>query len=96
MTALGQKQKWQLEFVMSSSPDSRYCLGPSDCLAASQHTLFRNSLVLLVQIPDPIFKLAVGALWQTCHDHVDPTCRGILAALIWPIGDHLANAELVG
>jgi hypothetical protein len=58
--------------------------------------LFRNSLVLLVQIPDPIFELAVGALWKTCGDHVDATGRDILAALIRPIGDHLANAELMG
>lgn len=61
-----------------------------------QLALFRNSLMLFVQIPDPIFELAVGALWQTCSYHVYTTGRNILAALIWPVSHHLADAELVG
>jgi hypothetical protein len=50
--------------------------------------------VLLVQIPDPIFELAVGALWKACSYHVH-TAQDIRAALIWPVSHHLANAELV-
>ena len=70
--------------------------GPSNRSHTSQLALFCNSLVLLVHIPDPIFKQAVRALWKTCSYHVCPTGRDVLAALIWPISDHLADAELVG
>jgi hypothetical protein len=69
---------------------------PEQRSPASQLALFGNSLVLLVQILDPIFELAVGALWKTCSYHVNPTGRDILAALIWPISDDLADSELVG
>jgi hypothetical protein len=53
-------------------------------------------LVLLVQIPDPIFELAVGALWETRSYHVDSTERDIRAALIRPVSHDLADAEFMG
>jgi hypothetical protein len=81
---------------VGSSPDSRHGLGQNDRSPASHLTLFHHSLVLLVQILDPIFKLAVGVLWKTCGDHVDATGRDILAALIWPISHYLADAKPVG
>ena len=77
-------------------PQMMQLSSPSNGLSASQLALFGNSLVLLVQIPDAIFELAVGAPWKTRSYHVDSTWRDILAALIWPISHHLANSELVG
>jgi len=68
---------------------------PEQRSSASQLAFFGNSLMLLVQILDPIFELAVGALWKTCS-YLVHTGRDILAALIWPVAHHLANAELVG
>jgi hypothetical protein len=62
---------------------------------ASQLALLCNPFTLLVQILDPIFQLAVGALWKTCGYHVGPA-GGILAALSWPISHDLADSEFVG
>ena len=76
-------------------PTADIARGPSTRSPASQLALFRNSLLLFVQILDPIFKLAVGALWKTCSYHAH-TGRDILAALIWPVSYDLADSELVG
>jgi hypothetical protein len=56
----------------------------------------RNSLVLVVQISDLIFKLArFLAPWKARDNHVGAG-RGILAAHGWPISHNLADAEFVG
>jgi hypothetical protein len=64
--------------------------------SAPQFALLRNAFLLLAQISDPIFKLAVVvALWKARDNHVDAG-RGILAPPGWPISHHLADAEFVG
>jgi hypothetical protein len=69
-------------FLAACASVGHFFLSPSNRSPASQLALFRNPLVLLVQILDPIFELAVGALWQTCGYHVG-TGRRILAVLSW-------------
>jgi hypothetical protein len=52
--------------------------------------------VLLIQISDPIFKLACFlALWQTRDYHVG-TGWDVQAAFGRPISHHLADAKFVG
>ena len=82
---------------VGSSPNTRHCLGaerPFSCLSA--RALSPLARAARSDSPDAIFELAVGAHWKACSYHIDPAGRDILAVLIWPIGDHLANAELVG
>jgi hypothetical protein len=64
--------------------------------SATQLALVRNSFVLLIQISNPILKLArFLALWKARDNHVGAG-RGVLAAHGWSISHNLADAEFVG
>ena len=70
------------------------CRGRSS--PTSQLAFFCNTLVLLVQIPDPIFELTVCAFWKTGSYHEGTMGRRIYAGLNWPVRHHLADSEFMG
>jgi hypothetical protein len=64
--------------------------------SSSQLALLRYSFVLLVQISDPIFELAViVALWKVSDNYVRAG-RSVQVALGRPISHDLADAKFAG
>jgi hypothetical protein len=71
-----------------------FILRPRCRLRLAQLAFFRDPFVPLIQIPDPIFELAILALWKK-SGYLVSAVRGILAARGWLIIHSLSDAEFM-